>query len=320
MTLQNVLPWILRAQREGWAVGAFNANTMEQAQAIVIAAQAEEAPAIIQISHRALDYIGNGNQTQGLKYAAAIGKVAAENVMVPIALHLDHGTQREVPQALALGFTSVMFDSDGLSLDEKISITKRLCEAAHSVGVCFETEVGEVPKPDGKEFDKTAITLTQPDEANQFATATGIDALAVALGSVHGLKTKQLSLDMECLAAIRSRVAIPLVLHGSSGVSDKDIKKGIAMGLCKVNVATQLNQVFTQAIRGVLDGDREIVDPRKYLAPGRDAQVEIVRERIRFFGASGKAGIDHFHSLVNKDRLDVNVQSISPEGEEYIND
>jgi fructose-bisphosphate aldolase class II len=289
MTLQNVLPWMLRAQQEGWAVGAFNANTLEQVQAIVLAAQAENAPAIIQVSHRALTYIGSGNEIQGLKYIAAIGKIAAESVTTPLALHLDHGTESEVLQAIALGFTSVMFDGDSLPFEENIAITKRLCEIAHSVGVCMEAEVGEVPKPDGKAYDEAAIELTQPDEAVQFAEATGIDTLAVALGSVHGLKTKEISLDLERLAAIRSRVTLPLVLHGSSGVADKDIKQGVAMGLCKVNVATQLSQAFTGAIREVLKADREVVDPRKYLAPGRNAQMEIVRERIRFLGASGKA-------------------------------
>ncbi len=195
MTLQNILPWILHARQECWAVGAFNANTLEQAQAIALAAQAEQAPAIIQVSHRALTYIGSGNEIQGLKYIAAIGKVAAESVAVPIALHLDHGAEREVLQAIALGFTSVMFDGDGYSFEENVAITKRLCESAHSVGACMEAEVGEVPKPDGKEFDRSAIALTQPEEAAQFAETTGIDTLAVALGSVHGLKTKQISLE-----------------------------------------------------------------------------------------------------------------------------
>ena len=289
MTLQNVFPWILRAQKEGWAVGAFNANTMEQMQAIVLAAQAENAPAIIQVSHRALTYIGSGDEVQGLKYIAALGRIAAESVTVPLALHLDHGTESEVLQAIALGFTSVMFDGDGLSFEENISITKRLCGAAHSIGICMEAEVGEVPKPDGKAYDESAIVLTQPDEAAQFASATGIDTLAVALGSVHGLKTKQISLDLARLDAIRNRVSVPLVLHGSSGVSDNDIKQGISKGLCKVNVATQLAQAFTGAIRGVLNKDSELVDPRKYLDAGRNAQIEIVRERIRFFGSSGKA-------------------------------
>ena len=289
MTLQNVFPWILRAQKEGWAVGAFNANTMEQMQAIVLAAQAENAPAIIQVSHRALTYIGSCYEVQVLKYIAALGRIAAESVTVPLALHLDHGTESEVLQAIALGFTSVMFDGDGLSFEENISITKRLCGAAHSIGICMEAEVGEVPKPDGKAYDESAIVLTQPDEAAQFASATGIDTLAVALGSVHGLKTKQISLDLARLDAIRNRVSVPLVLHGSSGVSDNDIKQGISKGLCKVNVATQLAQAFTGAIRGVLNKDSELVDPRKYLDAGRNAQTEIVRERIRFLSSSGKA-------------------------------
>jgi fructose-bisphosphate aldolase, class II len=289
MTLQNVLPWIQRAQQEGWAVGAFNANTLEQVQSIALAAQAEAAPAIIQISHRALTHIGSGNEIQGLKYIAAIGKIAAESVTAPVALHLDHGTEGEVIQAVALGFSSVMFDGDGLSFEENISITKRLCEMAHSVGVCMEAEVGEVPKPDGKEFDESAIDLTNPDEAFEFVKATGIDTLAVALGSVHGLKAKTVSLDLERLQAIRKQVSTPLVLHGSSGVSDNDIKQGVTMGLSKVNVATQLAQAFTGAIRDVLDKDGGLVDPRKYMSAGRNAQMEIVRERIRFFGASGKA-------------------------------
>jgi fructose-bisphosphate aldolase class II len=289
MTLRNVLPWLRGAQQEGWAVGAFNANTLEQAQAIVFAAQAEESPAIIQVSHRALTYIGSGNEIQGLEYIAAIGKIAAESVAVPIALHLDHGTEGEVLQAIALGFTSVMFDGDGLSFAENAMITKRLCENARSVGVCMEAELGEVPKPDGRDYDEFAIALTQPDEASRFVDATDIDTLAVALGSVHGLKAKQISLDLNRLKAIRERVSVPLVLHGSSGVSDNDIKQGMALGLCKINVATQLAQAFTGAVREVLNSDQELVDPRKYLAAGRNAQMEIVRERIQFFGAAGKA-------------------------------
>jgi fructose-bisphosphate aldolase class II len=289
MTLQNVFPWILRAQKEGWAVGAFNANTMEQAQAIAMAAQEEKAPAIIQISHRALRYIGSGNEIRGLQYIAAIGKVAADSVIAPISLHLDHGSERDVLQALALGFTSVMFDGDGFPFDENIAITKRLCEAAHSMGACMEAEVGEVPKPDGKELKKSDIELTDPDEAAEFAKATGVDLLAIALGSVHGMKTKDITLDLDRLAEIRKKVGQPLVLHGSSGVSDTDIKKGVSMGLAKVNVATQLAAAFTGGVREVIARDSEVVDPRKYLSAGRDGQMAAVRERIRFLGASGKA-------------------------------
>ena len=296
MTLQNILPWIQTAHQEGWAVTAFNANTMEQMQSIVLAAQAENAPVIIQVSQRALQYVGGGenrrggSEIRGLQYMAALGKVAAASVEVPVSLHLDHGNENEVLQAIALGFTSVMFDGDALPFDENIATTKQLCEIAHSVGVCMEAEIGEVPKPDGAAYDPDEINLTTPDEAEEFVNATGIDILAIALGSVHGLKDKSVSLDLGRLKEIRARVNTPLVLHGSSGVNNDDIAQGIKLGLAKVNIATQLSKAFTGAVRDVLAADSDLVDPRKYLGPGRDAQIEVVRERLRFVGAAGKDG------------------------------
>ncbi|MCB8924109.1 MAG: class II fructose-bisphosphate aldolase [Ardenticatenaceae bacterium] len=289
MTLQNVYPWIQEAHREGYAIAAFNANTMEQMQAIVLGAQAENAPVIIQVSHRALQYVGSGSEIRGLQYMAALGQVAAASVDVPVSLHLDHANENEVLQAIALGFTSVMFDGDYLPFAENIATTKRLCAIAHDAGVCMEAEIGEVPKPDGAAYDPNEIALTTPDEAETFVQATGIDILAIALGSVHGLKDKSVSLDLARLQAIRARVETPLVLHGSSGVNNEDIAEGIKHGLAKINIATQLGKAFTGAVREVLAADGELVDPRKYLGPGRAAQVEAVRERIRFVGAAGKA-------------------------------
>ncbi len=291
MTLRNVLPWIQTAHQEGWGMAAFNANTMEQMQSIVLAAQAENAPVIIQVSHRALQYVGSGNEIRGLQYMAALGKVAAAGVDVPVSLHLDHANENEVLQAIALGFTSVMFDGDYLPFAENIATTKRLCEIAHSTGICMEAEIGEVPKPDGATYDPADIDLTTPDDAETFVNATGIDTLAIALGSVHGLKDKSVSLDLDRLQAIRERVDVPLVLHGSSGVNNEDIAEGIKLGLAKVNIATQLSKAFTGAVRDVLAADGELVDPRKYLGPGRDAQIEVARERLRFVGAAGKAYI-----------------------------
>ena len=291
MTLQNVLPWIHRAHQEGFAIGAFNANTLEQMQAIVLAAQAENAPVIIQVSHRALQYVGSGSEVRGLQYMAALGKVAAASVDVPVSLHLDHANENEVLQAIALGFTSVMFDGDYLPFADNVATTKRLCQIAHAAGVCMEAEIGEVPKPDGAGYDPAEINLTTPEEATAFVQATGIDILAIALGSVHGLKDKSVSLDLTRLQAIRAQVNTPLVLHGSSGVNNADIAQGIKLGLAKVNIATQLSKAFTGAVRQVLADDAELVDPRKYLGPGRDAQIEVVRERIRFVGAAGKAGL-----------------------------
>ncbi|MCB8981562.1 MAG: class II fructose-bisphosphate aldolase [Ardenticatenaceae bacterium] len=294
MTLQNVLPWIQQAHQQGYAIAAFNANTMEQMQAIVLGAQAENAPVIIQVSHRALQYVGGGDnrrgsEIRGLQYMAALGKVAAASVDVPVSLHLDHANENEVLQAIALGFTSVMFDGDYLPFAENIATTKRLCAIAHDAGVCMEAEIGEVPKPDGAAYDPNEIALTTPDEAETFVEATGIDILAIALGSVHGLKDKSVSLDLARLKDIRARLETPLVLHGSSGVNNEDIAEGIKHGLAKINIATQLSKAFTGAVREVLAADGELVDPRKYLGPGRAAQVEVVRERIRFVGAAGKA-------------------------------
>ncbi|KAA3661329.1 MAG: ketose-bisphosphate aldolase [Chloroflexi bacterium] len=289
MTLQNILPWIQSAHQQGYAIAALNANTMEQMQAIVLAAQAENAPVIIQVSHRALRYVGSGNEILGLQYMAAIGSVAANSVDVPVSLHLDHANENEVLQAIALGFTSVMFDGDEFPFAENVAITKRLCEIAHANGVCMEAEIGEVPKPDGANFDPADINLTIPDEAEEFVNATGVDLLAIAIGSVHGLKDKSVSLDLNRLKAIRKCVDTPLVLHGSSGVNNNDIAQGIKLGLAKVNIATQLNKTFTCAVRKVLAADSELVDPRKYLGPGRAAQIEETRERLRFVGASGKA-------------------------------
>ncbi len=289
MTLQNILPYIQQAHQEGYAVAAFNANTMEQMQSIVLGAQAENAPVIIQVSHRALQYVGSGSETRGLQYMAAMGEVAAASVDVPVSLHLDHADETEVLQAIALGFTSVMFDGDELPFAENVATTKRLCKIAYAAGVCMEAEIGEVPKPDGAAYDPNEIDLTTPDDAEQFVKATDIDMLAIALGSVHGLKDKSVSLDLERLQAIRERVDTPLVLHGSSGVNNEDIAQGIKYGLAKINIATQLSKAFTGAVRDVLATNSELVDPRKYLGPGRDAQVAVVRERLRFVGAAGKA-------------------------------
>ena len=147
MSLENLQPYILRAQRNGFAIGAFNANTLEQAQAIVLAAQAENAPALIQVSHRALQNIGGGSTTLGLQYFAAFGKIAAQSVQVPIALHLDHGTKSEVMQAIALGFTSVMFDGGDLSFAENIAVTQRLRTLAHENHVALEAEVSPILMP-----------------------------------------------------------------------------------------------------------------------------------------------------------------------------
>lgn len=287
MTLTTSVPWLRRAQAEKFAVGAFNANTMEQVQAIIMAAEEEQAPVIIQISHRAVEYIGAGSRVVGLRYIAEVGRIAAESVKVPVVLHLDHGSAGDVLQALALGFTSVMFDGGDLPYEENVAQTRDLCAAAHEMGASFEAELGDVPRADVPGMETGA--LTDPEQAADFVTRTGVDALAISLGSVHALKQKEVSLDFDRLDRIRAAVCVPLVLHGSSGVLDESIREGIRRGLCKVNVATQLNGAFTRAVRCYLAEHPDDVDPRKYLAPARLSMKEQVKERMRFFGVSGKA-------------------------------
>jgi fructose-bisphosphate aldolase, class II len=287
MTLTTSTAWLRKAQEEKFAIGAFNANSLEQMQAIVLAAQVERAPVIIQISHNAVMYLGAGNRLAGLRLVADMGRVAAEMVNVPVVLHLDHGGEMDLLQALGLGFTSVMFDGSDLPFEENIATTKRLCEIAHEAGAAFEAELGEVPRAGvpGEEEGE----LTDPGQVAEYATRTGVDALAVAVGSVHALTHKEVALDFARLDAIHAAVGVPLVLHGSSGVLDESICEGIQRGICKVNVATQLNGVFTRAVREHLAAHPDNVDPRKYLGEGRTKMVDAVRERMRLFGISGKA-------------------------------
>jgi len=287
MTLSTSVHWLRRAQVEKFAIGAFNANSLEQMQAIVLAAQEERAPVIIQVSHNAAVYMGAGNRLAGLRLVTAMGKTVADMVDVPVVLHLDHGGEMDLIQAVGLGFTSVMFDGSNLPFDENIRTTRRLCEIAHEAGVAFEAELGEVPRAgvSGEEEGE----LTDPGQVAEFASRTAVDALAVAVGSVHALRQKEIALDFALLDAIHAAVDVPLVLHGSSGVLDESVTEGIRRGLCKVNVATQLNGVFTRAVREYLAAHPDAVDPRKYLELGRASMIGQVRERIRLFGAAGKA-------------------------------
>lgn len=288
MSLVNIHPWLLRAQNQGYAIGAFNANTLEQAQAVVWAAERERAPAILQISQRAAEYAGAGNASLGLRYMAAIGSIAAESVTVPIGLHLDHATEEQVVQAIQLGFTSAMFDGGDLAFEENVRITRKLAGMAHQQGISLEAELGQVAR--GLTAERSAHALTDPAQAAEFVAATQVDALGIAIGSVHGVESKSVLLDLARLQAIRAQVKVPLVLHGSSGVTDDCLLCGIAIGLCKVNVATQLNQAFTGGVREVLVcQDSATVDPRRYLQAGRAAMIDRVRERIHLFGSSGKA-------------------------------
>jgi fructose-bisphosphate aldolase class II len=274
---------LARAYREHYAVGAFNANNMEQVQAVIEAAEEERAPVILQVSQGAIRYCG-------LAFAAGLVKIAAAEATVPVVLHLDHGTDFEQNvRCLQAGFTSLMFDGSKLSFDQNVAITKKIVEIAHPCGIPVEAELGKVlQSKDGVTQDDVERAMTDPLEARRFVDLTGCDSLAVAVGSVHAMRSKDAALDIARIEAIRQQVSVPLVLHGSSGVTEASIVAAIEHGVAKVNVATYLNEAFVEGMRSGLAKYPDEVDPRKALQIARDAVKERVREKLRLFKSSGR--------------------------------
>lgn len=284
MALVSMTKLLEKAQKEHYAVGAFNCNNMEIVQAIIAAAEAENAPVIIQASQGAIKYAG-------IEYISALTKVAAGNSNVPVALHLDHGTSfAQVMQCARYGFSSVMIDGSKLQLEENIALTNKVIEAVRPLGLSVEAELGKIG---GTEDDITVsereALFTDPAEAEHFVQATKVDALAIAIGTAHGQYKGVPKLDFERLSQIRERISTPIVLHGSSGVPEDALREGIARGVSKVNIDTNIREAFVRAARSVLEGNAKEIDPRKMLGPAREAATEIIREKIRVFGSNGRA-------------------------------
>ena len=314
---------LLKARAEGYAVGAFNLNNMEAAQAIVQAAVDEQSPVIIQASQGAIKYAG-------LEMITAMAKVLAEGAAVPVVLHLDHGTDyKQNVKCLRAGFTSLMFDGHELPLEQNIAMTAKIVDIAHSVGLPVEAEIGSVltietllsdseiaeirAMPVPKQFEvlrkKIGPTveehLARPEDAKRFVDETGLDFLATAVGSVHGLWLDIWPLRIDRLKEIYDAVQIPLVSHGSSGVlinrTDAEAKgvelapgegsllDAIQIGFTKINVATSLAMEFNRAMLAAAAKRPGEKDPRKLLDPGRKAMIEKTKEYIRLFGSDGKA-------------------------------
>ncbi|MGE4271784.1 MAG: class II fructose-1,6-bisphosphate aldolase [Desulfitobacterium sp.] len=284
MSLVSMAELLQEAQRGHYAVGAFNCNNMEIVQAIVGAAEAEKSPVIVQASQGAIKYAG-------IEYIAAMTSLAAEKASVPVALHLDHGTSfAQVMSCVRNQFTSVMIDGSKLSLEENIALTNKVIEAVRPLGVSVEAELGKIggTEDDITVSEKEAL-FTDPNEAERFVKETAVDALAIAIGTAHGQYKGVPQLDFDRLAEIRKRVNAPIVLHGSSGVPDDAIQRAISLGVCKVNIDTNIREAFVAAARKVMTDNPREIDPRKMLGPAREATIEIIREKIRLFGSSGKA-------------------------------
>lgn len=284
MSLVPVEDLLRKAQEGDYAVGAFNCNNMEIVQAIVAAAEKENAPVIMQASQGAIKYAG-------LDYITTMAKLAAGKAKVPVALHLDHGTSFEqCIQCIRAGFSSVMIDGSKLPLQENIALTRRVLEVARACGVSVEAELGKIggTEDDISVSERDAL-FTDPGEADEFVRETGVGSLAVAIGTAHGQYKGVPELDFARLEKIIALVKIPIVLHGSSGVPDEAVRKAISLGVCKVNIDTNIREAFVAAARKVLEENPREIDPRKMLGPAREAATEVIRDKIRIFGSSGKA-------------------------------
>ncbi|MCR5687708.1 MAG: tagatose-bisphosphate aldolase subunit GatY [Lachnospiraceae bacterium] len=271
-----------KADREGYAIGAFNVENMEMVMAVIRACEEAHAPAILQTTPSTVKYAG-------LDMYHANVACAAKKASVPIALHLDHGNSFELAmQALHVGYSSIMIDGSKLVLEENIALSKRVADACRACNIPVEAELGKVG---GKEDDMSCDDpgYTDPDDAVRFVNETSVTSLAVAIGTAHGIYKGEPKLDVERLSQIRKVVSIPLVLHGASGVPDDAVRECIRRGISKVNFATELRIAFSDGIKEYLKGDPDVFDPKKYCAAGSERVTALVKEKLEVCGCVGKA-------------------------------
>jgi fructose-bisphosphate aldolase, class II len=260
---------VLKARDNGVGVPAFNGITLEHGEAIVAAAERADTGVILALSHNAVRFHGS------LAPVALAYRALAEAASVPIGLHLDHVEDMSLLTAsIGLGFSSVMFDASHLPYADNVEATRRARDLLHEHGMWLEAELGEIG---GKDGAHSAGVRTSPDEASRFVRDTGVDALAVAVGSSHAMTYATAELDLPLIRRLRVAVDVPLVLHGSSGVPDSGIAAAVRAGLVKINVGTQLNVAYSQAVR---DSMSDGPDPRRYLAVARDAMAQVVERLI----------------------------------------
>jgi len=266
MTLAT-LPDLLAADH---GLGAFNVVLLEHAEAIVAGAERAGAPVVLQISENCIRYHGS------LAPITAAALAIARASSVDVAVHLDHIEDVAlVREGVAIGVQSVMFDASKLDYAANVAATREVVAFCHAAGVAVEAELGEVG---GKDGVHAAGARTIPSEAQALVDATGVDALAVAVGTSHAMQSRVASVDHALIAGLRRAVPVPLVLHGSSGLSDDELRAAVASGMTKINISTHLNGLFTAAVRTALDEDARLTDPRRYVRPGRDAvATEVAR-------------------------------------------
>ena len=285
MALVSMKEMLLKAKKGKYAVGQFNINNLEWTYTILKKCQELQAPVILGVSEGAVKYMGGYHVVAEMVKAVILDK----NITIPVALHLDHGSSFEsCKKALDAGFTSVMIDASHHPFEENLKITKEVVDYAKKFNASVEAELGKVG---GQEDNVVAETMYADfDECIKMVKETGIDALAPALGSVHGPYHGEPKLGFKEMKEIGDALpTTPLVLHGGSGIPDEQIKRAISCGTCKINVNTEFQQAWTALVRKTLDENKEVYDPRKVIGPGLKGIEEVVNQTCEVFGCIGKA-------------------------------
>lgn len=275
---------LLKAQKEGYAVPAFNIHNLETIQVVVETAAEMKSPVILAGTPSTLKYAG-------ADYIISIANAAAKKYDIPIAIHLDHFENTQIiKDYLDLGFKSAMIDASQESFEKNIEIVKEVVEYAHRFGATVEAELGRLGgQEDDLVVDEKDTMYTNSESAREFVERTGIDSLAVAIGTAHGLYKGEPKLDFDRLKEIRDLVNVPLVLHGASDVPDNLVKEAIQLGICKVNVATDLKIPFASAVKKYFVEHPESSDPRQYMIPGKAAMKDVVIHKIKTCGSENRA-------------------------------
>lgn len=284
MALVSSTPLLNAARKNGYCIGAFNVHTLEMLQAVVEAAEETQSPLILQSTVGTVKHLG-------AEYIAAAATVASIKSSIPIALHLDHCTDFNIiVQCIRAGYTSVMIDASHSPFDENVRQTAKVVEIASAIGVNVEAELGKVGgvEDDIVVADHDAL-MADPEECAQFVALTGVSTLAPAIGTAHGIYIGTPKIDFARIEKIAGKVSVPLVLHGGSGIPEEQVKRCIALGMAKMNVATELRIVFSDAIKKVFAANPDENDPRKYMIPAKQALKAAAIEKMRICGSIGRA-------------------------------
>ena len=273
-----------KAQEGEYAVPAFNIHNLETLQVVIETAAELRSPVILAGTPSTIKYAGG-------EYIVAMAEVAAKEYDIPIAIHLDHFEDVDaIKHYVDIGFKSTMIDASHENYENNIKIVKEVVSYAHKFDATVEAELGRLGgQEDDLVVDEKDTMYTNPEQAKDFVEKTGIDSLAVAIGTAHGLYKGKAKLDFDRLKEIREKVDIPLVLHGASDVPDELVKKAIELGICKVNVATDLKIPFSDAVKKYFIDNPTANDPRKYMTPGKEAMKAIVKHKIMVCGSNNRA-------------------------------